>query len=73
MEDHRTILDSGASGTFFKYREEVQRGSYGEGSKTLVTMAAGNKPAKFIGSGTVEIGKLKLKAQHLASSNSTLL
>ena len=72
-ENHKTLLDSGASDTFFKSKQEVEDGSYVKGSEETVTIASGSESINCMGSGTFKIGKLKLPGLHLESCNNTLV
>ena len=71
----RTILlDSGATTTLFKRASECVTGTYEKASDVIVKTATGSEPAKFLGSGTLSIGKINLPGSiHVCDLNDTLV
>ncbi len=73
-EHDKSILDSGASTSFFKYKSEVLEGSYIKKGCGPVQLAAGDASAKSLGQGTLCVKDILLpNSIHISNLNSTLI
>lgn len=59
--NHKSILDSGASTSMFKNKSEVVDETYKSGSTDTVQLEAGESDATCIGKGTISMSGLKLE------------
>eukprot|EP00171_Calliarthron_tuberculosum_P019463 IDg19463t1 len=71
---NKTFLDSGASVSMFKKKREAQDDTYQQSYGETVQLAAGNEEAACVGTGTLNLGKIKVKdAVHVKGLNETLV
>lgn len=70
----KTFLDSGASVSMFKKKREVQDNTYQQSHGETVQLAAGQEEAVCVGTGTLNLGKIKVQdAVHVKGLNETLV
>ena len=74
IEDHKTVLDSGASVTMFKAESEAEKDSYVKGSDVIVHVAAGSESTPCLGTGSLKLDKLTVPdSLHVKDLNDSLV
>ena len=73
-KNDKSILDSGASTSFFKHKIEAINGTYAKGAKGSVQLAAGDSTAQCLGNCTIQINDFLLPNNiHVNDLNSRLV
>lgn len=68
------LIDSGASTSMFKKPIDAYTGTYRKGSNDVVQLAAGSKPIKCLGTGTLRVNSIELPGSlHVNELNNTLI